>query len=578
MEVKRSDYVRFFIPLFAYDLLILISSVVRRPFGVSEVLQHLMFLSGFSIAYFFGIRESVKNVQAVVKFKQKSPMLVPLVFFVISSLLTAVVLIPGEKDAVPMRVAGIATAVFAYVCGMFVMYRFLNAEFRESVPAGKQCGGLRKRLLLINPVDTVRGGLTNSESSRFPPLGLGIIAALTPEDEYETVLIDENFESFEYMPADLVGITAFTAAAPRAYEIASLYRENGIPVVMGGIHASMMTEEALRYVDCVVVGEAEPVWPVLLRDFSGGMLKPVYESPLIDLKNMPVPKREIFDPRYPIVTVQTSRGCPMDCSFCSVTPFNGRKFRQRPVEEVLDELESIEHQYIFFIDDNIIGHSRAHKERALRLFRGMVDRGLDKRWFCQSSMNFGEDDELLRWARKAGCRMVFLGIESPDNNELAEVDKNLNRKINYKQVLRSINRNKIAVLGAFINGTDHETGASLKCKADYILKNRIDVIQATILTPLPGTRLFDRLLSENRLLFTDFPEDWKRYDMTELTYRLQNLSGERFSILHGENTRRFYSRKNLLKMFFRTAVATKSLECAFWAYNSNANYRAAAVR
>jgi radical SAM superfamily enzyme YgiQ (UPF0313 family) len=429
-----------------------------------------------------------------------------------------------------------------------------------------------KILVLINPVSRNEVGLTVNSSSSFPPLSLGILAALTP-DNFTVKLIDENMEPFAYQEADIVGITAFTSAAGRAYEIASIYREKGIPVVMGGIHASMLPEEALRFVDTVVVGEAEHIWPQVLADFLKGSLKPKYAANHTELDNFPVPRRDLFSRQYIFATVQTSRGCPMDCYFCSVTAFNGRKYRQRPYQEVLAEIAGIPQRYLFFIDDNIIGYSKDSTRRAIQLFKGMVERKLNKAWFCQASLNFGLDEEVLTWAQKAGCKMVFIGLESADPEELKAMNKKVNLKIEYDQALKNINKHKIVVLGAFINGTEAETEESLKRKTDYILKHHIDVIQATILTPLPGTRLFNKLKQENRLLYTDFPQDWGKYDMSELTFKLDKMENVEFLKINHKCIKRFYSKWNLLRQFMRTLLHTKSMESAMWAYNANRNYR-----
>lgn len=378
-----------------------------------------------------------------------------------------------------------------------------------------------KRLVLVNPVNRARTGLTVNRSSRFPPLSLGILAALTP-DSWQVQLLDENWEPFAYREADLVGITAFTAAANRAYEIAALYKERRVPVVMGGIHASMCPEEALRFVDAVVVGEAERVWPQVLADAKTGRLRQVYRGEWASLYGMPRPRRDLFHPGYLFATVQTSRGCPMDCEFCSTTAFNGRRYRKRPPEEVLDELAAIPQQMIFFVDDNIIGYGRKAREEALELFRGMVARRLRKSWFCQASINFADDQEVLRWAARAGCKMVFLGLEAEEANALAEVNKRLNLRRGvdaYAEAFERIHRAGIAVLGAFIFGMDADTPESLRRRAEYMIRSRVDVMQVTFMTPLPGTRLFHRLVAEGRLLHTDFPRDWDRYDMTDLVHQ-----------------------------------------------------------
>ncbi|MFX1312192.1 MAG: B12-binding domain-containing radical SAM protein [Promethearchaeota archaeon] len=430
----------------------------------------------------------------------------------------------------------------------------------------------KKKLLLINPINPDVKGLTINPSSTFPPLGLGILAALTP-DNFQVKLIDENFHKFEYEDADLVGITAFTSVANRAYEIASQYQKKNVPVIMGGIHASMVPEEALRYVDSVVIGEAEGVWNIVIEDFLNNNLKPKYEGAHLDLSNSIIPDRSIFSNEYLFGTIQTSRGCPMNCYFCSVSAFNGMKYRQRPYQEVLDELEQMPQKYIFFVDDNILGYGRNAEERAINLFKGMIERKLNKTWFCQASLNFGSNEEVIKWAAKAGCKMVFLGLESADPEELKAMDKKLNLQLEYERAFKNINKFKIAVLGAFIFGSDAETREGMWRKVNYILKNRIDIIQTTILTPLPGTRLFLDLKNKNRLLHINFPQDWNFYDMGHLTFKINNLSNKDFLNIHKKCSKKLYSKITLYKKFLKTWFHCKSLQTSMWAYNSNKNYR-----
>jgi radical SAM superfamily enzyme YgiQ (UPF0313 family) len=432
-----------------------------------------------------------------------------------------------------------------------------------------------KELLLINPVNPYRIGLSVNPSSRFQPLGLGIVAALTPDD-WEIEIIDENFEPFEYREADLVGLTAFTAAINQAYEIATLYRDGGIPTVLGGIHASMLPEEAQQYVDTVVIGEAESVWPKVIADFEAGKMQKIYQGEWLDLKGMPKPRRELFHPGYMLGSIQTSRGCPMDCEFCSVSAFNGRRYRQRPVEEVLDELETIPQKMVFFVDDNLIGYGKQDEERAITLFKGMIERGISKDWWCQASMNVADNEEVLEYAARSGCGMVFLGVEAENIDALQEVNKKLNLRMgveNYEEVFRRINRHGIAVLGSFVYGMDSDTPEALRHRTDYIINSGVDAMQITCLTPLPGTRLFIKLRDEERLLYTNFPADWDRYDMAEVTHRPLSMEPHELADAVSESAGRLYSLQSIRHKFTKTQRATQSPTAARWAYSSNINYR-----
>jgi len=190
-------------------------------------------------------------------------------------------------------------------------------------------------------------------------------------------MLDENWEHLVYLDADLVGITATTASANRAYEIAATYRKRGIPVVMGGIHASMRPDEALRYVDTVVIGEAESAWRAVTEDFQLNRLRPIYHGESVSVNNAPWPRRDLFHRGYVFASVETSRGCPMDCDFCAVTAFNGHKYRRRPPDEVLAERKAITHKLILFVDDNIVGQGRESRDQALAISKGMVKEKLN---------------------------------------------------------------------------------------------------------------------------------------------------------------------------------------------------------
>jgi radical SAM superfamily enzyme YgiQ (UPF0313 family) len=434
---------------------------------------------------------------------------------------------------------------------------------------------MKHKLVLINPVNPARTGLTVNKGSRFPPIGLGIVAALTPAS-WEVELVDENWEPFTHRPADLVGITAFTASARRAYEIAAMYRQRGVTVVMGGIHCSMRPQEALQHVDAVVIGEAESVWPQVVEDFEAGGLHREYRGTWSDLAGAPSPWRDLFHPDYMFASIQTSRGCPLNCEFCSVSAFNGQRYRRRPTAEVLAELETIPQKMLFFVDDNIIGYGKDSRQVALELFKGMVKRKLDKLWFCQASINFADDEEVLFWAGKAGCQMVFLGLEAEQADALAEVHKQLNLQHgvdSYAKAFARIQRAGIAVLGAFIFGMDGDTPQKLKHRSDYMIHQRVDVMQTTFLTPLPGTRLFERYQTEGQLLYTDFPQDWDHYDMTEVVHRPAGMPAAELAGFMQSNNRRMYTWPVLVRKAIGTLFHTHNPMAAMFAWSSNLNYR-----
>lgn len=418
-------------------------------------------------------------------------------------------------------------------------------------------------------------GFALRDNTKFPPIGLGIVAALTPGD-WDIVLIDENFEDFSFLYADLMAITAFSVNAPRAYDIASVYRKKGIPVVMGGIHASMMQQEALEYVDTVAVGEAESIWPTIIGDFEKGQLKKIYHGDFTEMKNSPKPRVDLFSKKYLFSSVQTSRGCPMDCSFCSVTAFNGRKYRERPVDEVLDEMElSKDKPYMFIVDDHIVNNSKNAQQRAISIFKGIINRGLKRHWFCQASLNVADNEEVLKWAHKSGCYAILTGIEAEKPEALQSISKrrNLRRGISYYHtVFKKMHKYKIAALGTFIFGLDTDDENDILARRDFILNCGVDIVQASLLTPLPGTLVFKNAIAENRLLSDDFPNFWERFHFMELTMKPAKIEVDRMKALMSEVYRSIYCKENLRKMMFRTLRRTRSFKTAYLAYSTNINY------
>ncbi|OGP51707.1 MAG: hypothetical protein A2Y79_02190 [Deltaproteobacteria bacterium RBG_13_43_22] len=385
-----------------------------------------------------------------------------------------------------------------------------------------------KKLLLINPVGQ-KSGFLLSKFSTHSPLSLAYVAAVTPQD-WEVKIWDENFTPFKFEEADLVGITAFTSNINRAYEIAGMYREKKIKVIFGGIHASMLPDEALQYGDAVVVGEVEGIWDKVIRDFERNTLQPKYIGVQLDLSQSKIiPRRDLIHPDYLWNSVQTSRGCPFNCHFCSVSNYLGREYRQRNTEDVLNELDQIPGELISFLDDNLIGYSPESRKRARDLFEGMIRKGNHKKWWMQTSINAAEDEPLLELAARAGCMFAFIGFETTNPETLKGMKKGINLKIgteNYKKVVDTFHKYGIGVYGAFIIGNDFESPIYYKKLAKDLVHSGIDIVQLSILTPLPGTDLMEQLEKEGRLVYKNLPEDWKKYRLSYVVHQTKGIDEE----------------------------------------------------
>lgn len=361
----------------------------------------------------------------------------------------------------------------------------------------------------------------------WKPLSLMVLAGLTPP-EWDITLVDENLglPNYSAMPRpDLVGITAFTSQANRAYEVAAHFRRLGVPVVMGGIHATMCLDEAWERVDCVVTGEAESIWPQVLEDARQGNLKRRYDGGLANLNEVPLPRHDLLPAEYAFGSIQTTRGCPLNCSFCSVTAFNGAHYRQRPIEAVVREFQSIREKHILVVDDNLIGTRPEHIARAKNLFRAMTQAKLEKKWIAQATINFADDEELLELAVKAGCCGVFIGFESSTPQGLREIGKkfNLSNKRDFHASVQRIQRHKILVVGSFILGLDVDKPGIGKRIAQSAGQYNVDMLNVLFLTPLPGTRLWDQMSAEKRIALDQFPRDWSYYTLTFPVARYTNF-------------------------------------------------------
>jgi len=430
---------------------------------------------------------------------------------------------------------------------------------------------MMKKLLLINPVGQ-RSGYLLSRFSTYAPLGLAYVAAVTPST-WDVKILDENFDRFEFEAADLVAITAFTSNINRAYEIAAVYQKRKIKVIIGGIHSSMIPDEVLQYADTVVIGEAEGIWPQVINDFENNRLRSIYKGPKIDLATFHIlPRRDLLNPNYLWNSIQTSRGCPFNCHFCSVTKHLGKDYRQRRPEDVLDELRQIKGKYLAFVDDNLIGHNQKSVARAKDLFRGMINQRLGKKWWMQTSINATDDEQVVELAAKAGCMFVFIGFETISEKTLKNMGKGVNLKTgveNYKKVVSTFHRYGIGVFGAFILGNDYETSAYYKELGDFIVHSGIDIFQISLLTPLPGTDLMEHLQKEDRLIYNDFPKDWPRFRFSYMVHQPEEIDPE--TIYTGNNyiKNRIYSFPSYPYRVLKSAFYLRNIPKIYAAFKFN---------
>jgi radical SAM superfamily enzyme YgiQ (UPF0313 family) len=391
------------------------------------------------------------------------------------------------------------------------------------------------RLYLINPTNPLVSCVTAKQNrwNRYriwKPLSLLVLARQTPP-EWEVTILDENLRRPDYaaLPKpDLVGITAFTSQAPRAYQIAAFFRGLGVPVVMGGIHATMCMDEVLGQVDAIVTKEAEVVWPQVLRDVQAGNLKRHYDGGHVPVEDFVAARQDLLPEGYAFGTIQTTRGCPLNCSFCSVTTFNGAQYRQRPIDDVVREFATIPEKRVLVVDDNLVGTRPDHIARAKDLFRALAKAKLHKQWIAQATINFSDDDELMSLAWKAGCRGVFIGFESPTEDGLRELGKKFNLRAgrDFRASVRRIQRHSILVMGSFIIGLDVDEAGIGGRVAQAAKQYGVDSMNALFLTPLPGTRLWDQMKSEGRITLNTFPEDWRFYTLTFPVARYQRLTSD----------------------------------------------------
>lgn len=372
----------------------------------------------------------------------------------------------------------------------------------------------RPRLLLIYPATHQLGWVKRFQ---LPSLSLTQVAAATPP-AWDVLLADELHDEIDFDgDYDLVGITAMTHQAVRAYQIADRFRAQGVPVVLGGIHPTVLPNEAIQHADSVVIGEAEPVWESLLADLQQGKLKSFYRSVPTgsDLK-IPWSRRNLYASRRYLTTriIQASRGCPYDCPFCTVTPYFGRTFRYRDPADIIAELDSFTPGLTVFVDDNILGDPL----RAKPILQAMVGRGI--KWGGQANLRFAEDPELVRLLAASGCIGIFVGLET-GHGAFAEMPKTAGT-LSQADLVRRIRDTGVVVEGSVIFGFDDHDEGIFERTVRYLERLQVSLPTFNILTPYPGTALFEQFRQQGRLLHTD----WQRYNHSQVVYRPRLMSPE----------------------------------------------------
>jgi radical SAM superfamily enzyme YgiQ (UPF0313 family) len=410
------------------------------------------------------------------------------------------------------------------------------------------------RLFLIQPSQILDGGkILKTQKLMFPRLSLPVLASLTPPD-VEIRIIDEHFEEIPFEdPVDLVGVSFMTPQAPRAYQIGDAFLKRGKGVVMGGIHASALPEEALKHSDAVVVGEAEEVWPRVLEDFRRKRARGIYRagafpslsglsSPRYDLLNKD--RFRLWNVNFPI---QAGRGCPFHCDFCSVTKFFGGEYRWRPVEEVLREILQKKVKGVFFVDDNIIGQ----KAYARELFQAL--KPLKIRWGAQASLNIAKDEELLRMAADSGCGILYIGIESISSANLPAHGKSFFKGEEISDHLTRIQNRGILVRASIIFGMDEDGPDVFHHTVNFLKRSKVAYAEFFLLTPMPGTELRRKLEEEGRIL----ENDWSKYDGLHPVFHPRKMDKETLEEGLWRAYQEFYSLPSVLKRCLKVQKANR---------------------
>ncbi len=404
------------------------------------------------------------------------------------------------------------------------------------------------KLLLIQPAQMFRDGrlITFTQTISYP-IGLVTLAALTPPD-VEVVIKNESVDEIDLdADADVVGITGYSSQITRGYQLADAFRQRGVTVIMGGIHVSLNPDEAEQHADAILIGEAEGIWPNILADVRANRLKKRYQlAEYPDMSSPVLPRYDLVDrAKYiqppsvnsNLIPIQTARGCPHHCDFCSVVQFLGRKFRMKPIPHVLKEIEACGSDYLFFSDDNVIGNF----DHAREFFKAITP--LNVKWMGQFPSTIGRHPELIDMAAKSGCFLLFIGFETIVTESLHEVGKSFNQRQNYHEVIRRILDAGITPFGSFAFGFDHDDPGVFDRTLAFAEETHLPLVSWFILTPLPGTILYQRLSEQGRII----DRNWENYDLSRAVFRPAQMTPEELEERYWKAFGDFYSLPNIVR-------------------------------
>jgi len=401
----------------------------------------------------------------------------------------------------------------------------------------------------------------------YPILTLPHLAGITPK-KYDVKIVNENLETLNFdEDADIVGITCYTMTAPRVYEIADEFRRRGKKVVLGGYHPTAMYNEASQHADSIVLGMAEASWPKLLNDAENGKLKKVYERDTnFDMADIPPIRRDLIKHNPLQGAVQTTRGCTNMCEFCAISSFCQHGVKQRPIKNVVEEIKQMPNK-LYVIHDP---HLTTNRKYALELFKELIRQKVRKSWVSNGTTNVlaKVDDEWLSLARKSGCVEWFVGFESVSQAALNGIKKTHNKVENFKKMIKRVHDFGMTIQGGIIFGFDEDTPDIFDTTIEKLNELEIDVLEVNILTPYPGTPLYDKMEREGRLI----TKDWSKYNQVEVVFKPKQMTEK--ELLEGSRkvAKEFYSWPNIIRRDIKIFAITKRVG-GMIAAGTNINFR-----